>query len=754
MTARTLASDQNPPASAVDYDPFAFATPRVLPVLPEQRDRCPDGPLALDPAYCRGFSVRLDGELSDDAMLRALYDLPVLHEALRSTFRDDGSTILIPPKVQPPVRWHDVSTFEGAARIAEAERLLSIEGGTPFDPRSGPLFRASHIRLSHRQHLLVLCVHEAICDGWSRDVMLQDLGRLYSAYVGAGPLPAPPPHGMSDYAALRESAEERKRASAAVPYWLKLLEGLPRSSAVPRTEAASHAVRPLGADTVASVRAFARANALTPFSVLYAAYSIVVARVTGASDLLTVFPAAGHAEAGMEAAVGHFAHLLPTRHRITSGQPFVDVARALSDSLLDAREHGQVGFAQVAEELSRVRPGDPVPRPAALFEHTQKFAPDKLVFAGCTVDYAPLPRASERHDLHVEAVEARDAISLHAHARARVLDPGALERFLGDLEDVLRTGCVVSGGARARAAASRSPSTALATSSHAVAVDPAPSEEPIVVTLKEGRPDRPPLLCILGVQLYVDLAEAITDGTPVIGLHCPMYYTPGRTPRPSLAQVADRYVQTILEKYPKGPYNLIGLCFGGVVAFEVARLLEVRGAQVSLVTVMDIALHPALHLNWSKRIAGLARRALTNPRVELRRVADWIAEVAGRAVVSTKTGQELLRRLGYVAPPPTPVDLPLDGDAAKSDMAAFSAAEGRINSKVLVFRAVRNDVPEWLEVDPDMGWGGKARSLRAFTIDSEHLTIVRPPHATEVATILMREMAAGEEAQPRLRTGA
>jgi thioesterase domain-containing protein len=47
------------------------------------------------------------------------------------------------------------------------------------------------------------------------------------------------------------------------------------------------------------------------------------------------------------------------------------------------------------------------------------------------------------------------------------------------------------------------------------------------------------------------------------------------------------YVEGILRHQPHGPYALLGFCFGGLLAFEVAKRLESRGEKVPFVSGID-----------------------------------------------------------------------------------------------------------------------------------------------------------------------
>jgi len=268
-------------------------------------------------------------------------------------------------------------------------------------------------------------------------------------------------------------------------------------------------------------------------------------------------------------------------------------------------------------------------------------------------------------------------------------------------------------------------------------------EVPIVVTLQRGDPNKPPLLCLLGIQLYVDLALAMNDGTPVVGMHVPITYVPGRTARPSLSEIASRYLEVVRSVRPSGPYYLAGLCFGGVVAYEVARLLRQQGEEVSLVVIFDAVLPRGRHVDSLDRLASGVRRSLREPRRTLRRMLQKTAATDGRPASRLATGKKLVERLlseATVEGPANSGDLIVTGPAAEADVARLQASNPYLDAPLLTFRAARDGAPTWQTTLPDMGWSGFARSVQACAVESDHLGIVRPPHAKQIAAIIMREI--------------
>ena len=55
----------------------------------------------------------------------------------------------------------------------------------------------------------------------------------------------------------------------------------------------------------------------------------------------------------------------------------------------------------------------------------------------------------------------------------------------------------------------------------------------------------------------------------------------------TVPEIAEYYVRCIQGVQPKGPYYLSGFCFGGLVAYEMAKLLKAQGESIALLAIFD-----------------------------------------------------------------------------------------------------------------------------------------------------------------------
>ena len=110
-----------------------------------------------------------------------------------------------------------------------------------------------------------------------------------------------------------------------------------------------------------------------------------------------------------------------------------------------------------------------------------------------------------------------------------------------------------------------------------------------LVELKRGTGDTPVFLFSGGdgnPHGLSPLVSRLRGPRPVIGVDFCRYDTHGQLPM-NVEVMAARSYPAIRTMQPHGPYLLVGYSFGGLVAVEVARLLQEAGEDVALLGLID-----------------------------------------------------------------------------------------------------------------------------------------------------------------------
>jgi len=264
-------------------------------------------------------------------------------------------------------------------------------------------------------------------------------------------------------------------------------------------------------------------------------------------------------------------------------------------------------------------------------------------------------------------------------------------------------------------------------------------DAPIVVELRRGSSAREPLFCLLGVQLYHDLALALTDDRTVIGMHLPFRYTPGRDHRPTVPEMAAGYLKLIRQRQAHGPYHLAGLCFGGIVAYEAARQLEAQGEEIALVAVFDGALPRAARIDQIERLRSYVLAAIREPQEIPAFVRRTIEGLAAR-VPWLKGPWQAAKVSGFAEPH----DVPIAGAEADAEVSRYASSVTPIAGRLLSIRATAEVLPSWMTLTQDLGWAGLADRLSIRDVAATHMELLHEPHVQAVADAMAEAIGSAE----------
>jgi thioesterase domain-containing protein/acyl carrier protein len=102
---------------------------------------------------------------------------------------------------------------------------------------------------------------------------------------------------------------------------------------------------------------------------------------------------------------------------------------------------------------------------------------------------------------------------------------------------------------------------------------------------------KPPFFAMPGTGMtrygFQPLAQALGSDQPFYALQAPGSDN-RQPPFNNIPDLAAHYVEAIRSVQPSGPYYLGGHSFGGLAAFEAARILGAQGAEVALLVIMDM----------------------------------------------------------------------------------------------------------------------------------------------------------------------
>ncbi len=149
-----------------------------------------------------------------------------------------------------------------------------------------------------------------------------------------------------------------------------------------------------------------------------------------------------------------------------------------------------------------------------------------------------------------------------------------------------------------------------------------------VVALKPGTGERPVFFIhVLNGELlkYRDLLLRLDVDNPIYGVQA--VGLDGRAVAHATVEgMAADYVEEMRRVQPEGPYMIVGLCFAGVVAFEMARRLTELGEETALVALIDSSPLKAAPVRGGKPRHQIEREKFGKLlRSDRRGKSEWVA---------------------------------------------------------------------------------------------------------------------------------
>ncbi|MEN1925277.1 non-ribosomal peptide synthetase/type I polyketide synthase [Luteimonas qiangzhengi] len=398
-------------------------------------------------AFNQSISLSLQGGLDVAALHAALRAIVDRHDALRSTISADGEWLNVQPTMSLDMPFTNLGAL---AADAKAEALVDRKRAgvqTPFDLERGPLLRAELVRLSDTHHVLLLHAHHMVCDGWSWNVIVHELGALYSRESGSENPGLPAARSFHEYAHELAQRPELSVSPDDETWWLaRLADGGPvldlpvdRPRLPERDPVAGFAVRTLDAGLMEAVRRTGATHGASLYVSLLAAFSVLLSRLSAQDDLVVGIPVAGQAdEVAAGPLVGHCVNMLPLRLAIDHAKSVAALLEATRTTVLDAMEHQRCTFGSLLKKLRIERDASRPPLVSAVFNVDQMADRERDAFAGLVLDLSVNPMVCDNFDFSINAVPSQDGLRLECMYSSALFDAATVDAFLQAYETVLR----------------------------------------------------------------------------------------------------------------------------------------------------------------------------------------------------------------------------------------------------------------------------------------------------------------------------
>jgi amino acid adenylation domain-containing protein len=314
-------------------------------------------------AYHVCFSARVISHLNVEVLKRCLQVLVQRHATLRTTYTAvDGDMYQqihtageIPLILTDATGWTDDELYEGGRR-AYAQ---------PFDLAAGPPLRAHLLRRDPFDHLLLLVVHHIACDGWSLWLLLEELRALYgvNGELAGAHLDEIRTSYLGYTRRQLKKWTQAEMLAAGRDFWARRLAGMPFMLDLPtdfprpvtQTLNGASIQFSVSSELTQKLTRMARERNTTMFTLLMAAYQVLLHRITSQPKILVGSPTAGRTDADVSRTVGHFVNMTVICGDLTDNPLWDEFVDALRQEIIASFEHQDFPFHLLVEHLQPER---------------------------------------------------------------------------------------------------------------------------------------------------------------------------------------------------------------------------------------------------------------------------------------------------------------------------------------------------------------------------------------------------------------
>ncbi|MCW4351913.1 non-ribosomal peptide synthase/polyketide synthase [Hoyosella sp. YIM 151337] len=318
-------------------------------------------------AYNIPLMLRMSGTVDVPALQAALTDVVARHEVLRTMYPEtpDGPVQQVVATREVPLGLTP-QPVSGEAELAESIRQLAQRG---FDVTIAPPVRAGLYQVTDTEYVLVIVVHHIAADGESMRPLARDVMVAYTAHAAGQEVSWDPLKVQySDFAIwqrelLGDETDPESLAAKQLEYWKTALADLPElvelpadrpRPAVASLRGANYEYR-IGPEVHTKLVQLARQHNVTTFMAVHAALAVLMARLSGTTDIPIGTPVAGRGERALDDLVGMFVNTLVLRTEVEPTLTFEELLARVRENDLGAFTHVDVPFERLVEVLNPTR---------------------------------------------------------------------------------------------------------------------------------------------------------------------------------------------------------------------------------------------------------------------------------------------------------------------------------------------------------------------------------------------------------------
>ncbi len=393
--------------------------------------------------------MRLEGKLDAELLQRTFKVIVDRHEVLRTNIlSEDGEGY------QEVVSADNWSLTEEVVSEELLEQNLEAYLLIPFDLSSDYKLRARLFDLGNNKYVLASVTHHIASDGWSEDILMNELIITYNALENNSNVPLPTLSlQYADYAIWQRKYFDGTVLENQLSYWEDKLNGvstlsLPTDYARPavQSSAGDYVSLGLGKELSTSINVLCEEEGVTLFMILLATYKVLLSRYSGQEDICVGTPIANRTQAELEDMIGFFVNTLALRSDLEGNPSFKEFLGQLKETTLEGYDNQLAPFEKVVDRVvtNRDMSTSPLFQTMLVLQNTGSNDTDselgdaEVGLGDLSISDYDFDAIVAMFDLSLNVSENSEGISLEMLYCTDLFERATIERMLVHFEKLLR----------------------------------------------------------------------------------------------------------------------------------------------------------------------------------------------------------------------------------------------------------------------------------------------------------------------------
>lgn len=410
--------------------------------------------LSQDPegikAYVMPINLILEGNVQVEVLQQVFAYLIERHEILRTAIRTNKQNelrqyVLNAAEVAFKMQEVDLSGEDDPTATFREHNLQQL--ATPFEFASGQLMRVELAKIGPKKYMMAVLLHHIIADGWSLQILTQELISIYASLAGGETVSLSPLKlQYKDFASWQHGISRTSDWKQQEDYWINRFSG-----EIPVLELPTWKRRPLRKtysgrriqhkypqEFLQKLRIFSQTQKRSLFTTLMAGFKGLMYRYSNQTDLIIGTPMATRGQQELEQQIGLYLNTLAIRTQFKQTDTFAEILTKVHESLMGAYNNSTCPFDHWMQKLNlKVHPDRSV-----LFDVMVAFQhlPGKTTetTAGLVLSQWEKDWVTCKFDLLIEFFEREQDLTIAVDYNTDIYDADFVQRIIRHFETFMR----------------------------------------------------------------------------------------------------------------------------------------------------------------------------------------------------------------------------------------------------------------------------------------------------------------------------